>query len=177
MTATDAFQIAQAVLLALGGGAVLVILLSSWLGKIWANHLMAKEAAKYESEIEQLKARLQEQLDRSSHTYHQKIELYKQVSQPLIDLILNIEHKKGLRVEDLHDFDKARLYTTALLGMFAPNDVFDAYNRIIDYIYNAFEGKEQYSFAQFRALGLEFLSEVRKDIGLYSDKVVYKGKR
>ena len=62
MNTTDAFQIAQAVLVALGGGGFLVFALSSWLGKVWANRLMAKETAKYEDEIERLKSQLQEQL-------------------------------------------------------------------------------------------------------------------
>lgn len=177
MTVTEAFETAQAVILALGGGAVLVFAFSSWLGKVWAGRLMAKETAKYEREIEHLKAVLQEQLDRSSQTYRLKIELYKEVSGPIIDLIVKVEHNEGLRVEDVRDFDKDRLYTTALLAMFAPQSVFDAYNRIIDYIYNSFEEKEQYSFPRFRELGLEFLSEVRKDIGLYSDSIAYRGNR
>lgn len=177
MSTTDAFQIAQAVLMALGGGGALVFALSSWLGKVWANRLMAKETAKYEGEIEHLKAQLQEQLDRSSHTYRQKIELYKEVSDPIIDLVVKIEHNQGLQAKDLQDFDKARMSTMALLGMFAPQSVIDAYHRVIDYIYNSFEGKDQYSFPRFRELALEFLTEVRKDIGLYNDKVLYKGNR
>lgn len=177
MTTIEAYEIAQAVIVALGGGALLVFGLSNWLGKVWASTLMAKETAKYGREIENLKARLQEQLDRSSHTYRLKIELYKEVSEPIIDLIVKVEHNEGLRVENVRDFDKDRLYTTALLAMFAPQSVFDAYNRIIDYIYNSFEEKEQYSFPRFRELALEFLSEVRKDIGLYTDSVEYTGNR
>lgn len=69
MSTTDAYQIAQAVLVALGGGGALVFALSSWLGKVWANRLMAKETAKYEDEMVRLKAQLQAELDRSSHTY------------------------------------------------------------------------------------------------------------
>lgn len=177
MTTTEAFEVAQAVIFALGGGAVLVFAFSSWLGKVWADRLMAKETAKYEQEIEHLKAALQQQLDRSSQTYRQKIELYKEVSQPIIDLIIRVEHNEGLPAEHVRDFDKDRLYTTALLAMFAPQSVFDAYNKIIDYIYNSFEGKDQYSFLRFRELGLEFLSEVRKDIGIYTDSVSYRGNR
>jgi len=138
---------------------------------------MASGAAKYDREIEHLKAELQRQLDRSSQTYRQKIELNKEVSQPIIDLIVKVELNEGLNDVDIHAFDKDRLYTTALLAMFAPQNVFDAYNTIIDYIYNSFEEKEEYSFERFRKLGLEFLSEVRKDIGIYSDSIVYKGNR
>ena len=99
MSITDAFQIAQAVLVALGGGGILVFALSSWLGKVWANRLMAKETAKYEGDIEHLKAQLKEQLDRNSHTYRKKIELYKEASEPIIDLIVKVEHNQGLQAK------------------------------------------------------------------------------
>ena len=61
--------------------------------------------------------------------------------------------------------------------MFAPTSVFNKYNGFIDFIYNSFEGKEEYSFSNFRVIALQFLSEIRKDIGIYSDDVSYYGNR
>jgi len=61
--------------------------------------------------------------------------------------------------------------------MFAPQTVFEKYNAMIDYLYDCCEKKSSYSFASLRELALQFLSDVRKDIGLYSDKVAYKGTR
>lgn len=61
--------------------------------------------------------------------------------------------------------------------MFASTQVFNEYNNLIDYVYNAFEGKEVWSFPEFRGRALKFLSLVRADIGLYADSVFYSGSR
>ena len=74
-------------------------------------------------------------------------------------------------------FDKDRLSTTALLAMFAPDVVFNEYNNMIDYVYDAVEGKQKWGFDIFREKALKFLSEVRRDIGLYDDSVSYSGTR
>jgi hypothetical protein len=177
MNTENAFEIAQAVILSLGGGVVIVFAFSNWLGKIWAGRLMASETARHNQNLETLRASLQAQVDHFSQTYKQKIELYKEVSNPLIDLIVKAQHSGGLTPEDLKDFDKSRLTTTALLAMFAPKTVFDEYNNLIDYIYNAFEGKAVWSFPEFRVSALKFLSLVRADIGLYTDVVSYNGTR
>lgn len=177
MSTQIAFEIAGAVLLSLGGGGVIVFALSNWLGKFWADRLMARETARHSQDLAMLNADLQARVDHFSQTYKQKIELYKEVSDPLIDLIVKAQHSGGLTPADLKDFDKSRLTTTALLAMFAPSPVFSEYNNLIDYIYNAFEGKEVWSFPEFRVRALKFLSLVRADIGLYADEVSYTGNR
>ncbi len=177
MSTGIAFEVAGAVLLSLGGGGVIVFALSSWLGKVWAERLMARETARHNQDLATLSANLQARVDHFSQTYKQKIELYKEVSNPLIDLIVKAQHSGGLTSADLKDFDKSRLTTTALLAMFAPAPVFSEYNNLIDYIYNAFEGKEVWSFPEFRVRALKFLSLVRADIGLYEDDVSYSGNR
>ena len=46
MAISEVFGIAAAVITALGGGSVIVLALSSWIGKVWANRLMAQDRAK-----------------------------------------------------------------------------------------------------------------------------------
>ena len=55
---TEVLKIALGVIAALGGGGAIVAGLSSWLGKVWANRLMAEEKIKYEKELERLAKRL-----------------------------------------------------------------------------------------------------------------------
>jgi hypothetical protein len=81
ITVTDAFGIASAVLLSLGGGGAVVVGLSSWLGKVWANRLMQKDIAKHSKELEELKTkfeavnkRLQAELDKTLHVHHVQFE-------------------------------------------------------------------------------------------------------
>ncbi|MDP3655298.1 MAG: hypothetical protein Q8R67_26870 [Rhodoferax sp.] len=171
------FEVASAILLSLGAGGAIVLALSSWLGKIWAERLMAKETAKHNHELEQLRSSLQIQADQSAQTYKQKIDLYKEVGAPLIELLVKTQNIGSITVENRQAFERNRLNTTALLAMFAPAAVFDEYNRIIDYIYNCAEGKDTWSFAAFRDRALKFLSLIRADIGLYNDSLSYNGPR
>ena len=102
----------------------------------------------------------------------QKIALYKEAANPVIELIVKAQHEL-LTLTDLQAFDKDRLSTTALLAMSAPNVVFNEYNNMIDYIYDAVEEKQKWSFDVFRGKALIFLSEIRRDIGLYDDTLSY----
>lgn len=58
MQSSDIWQIAFAVLTSLGGGAVIILGFSSWLGKVWANRLMEAEKASYANALEELKSKL-----------------------------------------------------------------------------------------------------------------------
>ena len=152
------------------GGSAVAIGAVAWLIKSLVSHLLGKD-------VEMFKSRLKYEAEHGNHLLLQKISLYKEVSNPVIDLIVKAQHNGTLTQEDLQEFDKERLSTTALLAMFAPSDVFDEFNVMIDYIYDSFEGKQEWSFNSFREKALSFLSKVRKDIGLYEDQVSYNGSR
>lgn len=152
------------------GGSAVAIGAVAWLIKSLVSHLLGKD-------VEIFKSRLKHEAEHGNHLLLQKISLYKEVSNPVIDLIVKAQHNGNLTQEDLKKFDKERLSTTALLAMFAPSDVFDEFNVMIDYVYDSVEGKEEWSFNSFREKALSFLSKVRKDIGLYEDQVSYNGTR
>jgi len=48
MLKEEIFQIALAIITSLGGSALLVLVFSSWPGKIWAVRILEKERAKYQ---------------------------------------------------------------------------------------------------------------------------------
>ena len=56
MTPRDIFSLATAIIASLGGGAVLVLALSSWLGRVWANRILEGDKAKYAQALEDLKS-------------------------------------------------------------------------------------------------------------------------
>ena len=60
MPITDAWRVALAVLASLGGGGVIVVMLSSWLGKVWADRLMQGDRAKHSEELEKLRSNLEQ---------------------------------------------------------------------------------------------------------------------
>lgn len=54
---SEMLQIALLVLGSLGGGGLIIVGLSGWLGKVWADRITQKERAAYEREIEDFKAK------------------------------------------------------------------------------------------------------------------------
>lgn len=172
---TEAFEIANAVLLALGGGGAIVLALSSWIGKLWAERLLTNERLKNEKQLDQFRAELQSINEKASLNYQKKLDLYKAVIGPLIEISVLI-NKSGLTEQHIDEFDRQRLYITAQLVLFAPQNVVHSFNNIVDYIYNSLENRN-YDFSIFRNMAMSFLSEMRKDIGIYSDSVSYEGSR
>ena len=55
MTFKDLLQIAGLILGSLGGGALLVVALSSWLGHLWASRILQTEKAHLEEKLEALR--------------------------------------------------------------------------------------------------------------------------
>lgn len=175
MLSTNAFEIAQAVLLALGGGGAIVFALSSWIGKVWAQRIFQSETQKYEQQLVKFKAELESIKEKNSLNYQQKLELYKVVSGPIVD-ISALLNRSGLTNEHVAEFDRQRLYITAQLVLFAPKNVVHSFNDLVDYTYNSLDNNN-YDFHIFRDKVMKFLSEMRKDIGIYSDDVAYQGNR
>lgn len=60
----EIFEITAAILASLGGGTAIVFGLSSWLGKVWANRILAKEKAEHSKELEFYKSELNKELER-----------------------------------------------------------------------------------------------------------------
>jgi hypothetical protein len=56
MRFAELVEIVLSVLAALGGGAAIVGAFSNWLGRVWADRLMEKERARYQRELEEIKA-------------------------------------------------------------------------------------------------------------------------
>src|SRR5216683_7228654 len=55
MSGYDVLKIVSTVVLSLGGGGMIVFLLSGWLGRVWANRLMEEDRAKHARALEALK--------------------------------------------------------------------------------------------------------------------------
>ena len=71
-----------------GVGGAIVAGLSSWLGKVWANRLMAEEKAKYEKELERLTKQLERKNYVSKVRFDAEFTIYKELSQVFFDLIV-----------------------------------------------------------------------------------------
>jgi inorganic triphosphatase YgiF len=188
------------VIVALGGGGGIVLGLSNWLGKVWAERLMQKEKATYEreledfkrqslrsleqekalyqKELEDFKSQLSRDSDRTAQTLREKLSLYKEAVPPIVDLVIRSElDPAAVTPLLLGEFERKRIATSAMLGMFAAVPVFDAYNELIDYLFDCLEKKRNFLFPNFRLLSFKLMSEIRKDVGLSEGELVYRGPR
>lgn len=175
MQISEIFQIAQAILLSLGGGAIIVFALSSWLGKVWAERLAANSRLKYEKELEHFKSELKKQSELNNLNYREKIDLYKEAIIPIIEFMERAHRGNGqITKEQFHDFFASSTKITAQLTMFSPKVVFDKYVYFLDYINRSVDGAEEEPFTRFRDIVYLLLSEIRKDIGVHTDEISIK---
>jgi hypothetical protein len=94
----EAFEVASAVLVALGGGAAIVFAFSSWLGKVWANRILEQERVKYSQQLEELKQRLELQLHSGKALFDAEFGIYRELWTHANDLrLLAVNIRSGLR--------------------------------------------------------------------------------
>jgi hypothetical protein len=65
----DIFSVATAVLASLGGAGLLLIALSSWLGKVWASRILERERADLAKSIETTKYELTLSIEHEKHLW------------------------------------------------------------------------------------------------------------
>ena len=85
---TEVLKIVSGVIAVLGGGGFIVAGLSSWLGKVWANRLMAEEKAKYEKELERLAKQLERKNYVSKVRFDAEFAIYQELSKVFFDVVV-----------------------------------------------------------------------------------------
>lgn len=135
------FSTALSIIASLGGGGVIVIACSSWLGKIWANRIFEDERARHQKDIENLKSELSKELGRiskiqdkalhiSKSQYDNEYRIYKEVWGKMYDCIILSEKlypkmeysEKDPDREKQRQIDKYKKYIKA----------FNEYSTIVD---------------------------------------------
>ncbi len=190
---TDVLRIGATILASLGGGGLIVFGLSSWLGKVWATHLMESERQAHAIELEKLRNSLQRLTETELRSLDVQLEITKKehldrvtIYRGAIDLLAGIIAKvvmitlgtRGpLTPEELLTFETQRLRVYAYLAMHAPQSVMDAHDTIMDLTLALVVDGKRTTWPQVRELSLRFLNEVRKDIGIDKEPVTYNGTR
>jgi hypothetical protein len=199
MTTEEIWKTTAAILTALGGGGAIVAAFSGWLGKLWAEKLMAKEKAKHEAELAELRsklernnqdnlARLQTELGIFKDTYlkahNDKVGTYGFVFGVIADFLADLDMIRfGKKPEgDAYDrFNRGRLKAHGYLAMLAPQKVMDAWDTFTDHIFSTLEKNKTDSYhddwKEMRRLGYIFINAIREDVGVDKSPVEYHGKR
>lgn len=128
--------------------------LSAWLGSIWSARILRNEEARQKL----------------------RIELYRQAVDPFIKLYVSGSAGK-LSTEALEAFQLTKLRVASDLTLFASQEVMDAFNGMVDYVSDVSEGKEQGTEQRTIEVASKFLNTARKDIGLGTGSIIYRGHR
>lgn len=199
MDITGAFRVATAVIVALGGGGAIVLALSNYIGKIWADRLMerdryehAKELAKLRADLaaehsrslEELRATMSMDITKRLGAHQDKVVLYRSVADIVLDMViqLHVAQRENRLPADpasqvVLDFERKRLHAYAYLAMFAPQAVMDRYDAIIDHLLAVLGAETPFNFATVRELGLNMINEARTDLGIDPSPIEYRGQR
>ena len=95
MNIDDIFKISTAILASVGGASIIIIGLSTWLGKVWANRILEKDKLKYTSELEVYRSQLQNESQKQnlifSTYYSEQFKLYNNLWVSLSELQTGVE--------------------------------------------------------------------------------------
>lgn len=194
MTLQDILNIALTVIGSIGASSGILFGLSSWLGKVWATRLMDKERHRHDLELAELRSKLEQSNHRSIEGFKTDLTIFKekhlkgfndkiQTYRLMVDIVAEIlgyldthaltGHK--MSEERFEILNKARLRVYGYLGMIAPQKVMDAQDNMFDYLIQVAHGNQPYVWEKVRALALELINEVRRDIGIDSNPIIYSG--
>lgn len=184
------------VLKQLGGAAAIVGGAVSVGCTIWTARIARKEQAEHDQALARLEANLREKIDILLATEQSKLDLLREQGKRLHDdklacyskaiaLIAEFaaeadEVRMGLKTaEDFRDayvrFNRERLPAYSHMALVAPQAVMDSFDRLVEYILELMRGNNVYDFAYIRRLALNWINEARKDIGINSEPIEYRG--
>lgn len=153
----EVIQTALAILGSVGVGGGIVAALSSWLGKVWAERLMAKETAKYREELERLSKQLERKNYVSKVRFDAEFSIYRELSGAFLDVVR--------AQNDLFTFEKmdrvpAEKYEQKKLYEERFGKGADAYNNASTQLHRSAPFIEENIFEQFRNI----LRDVRRQL-------------
>ncbi len=181
MTFHDIISVGAAIILSLGGAGAVLLALSRWFGKIWAEKILASDRAKYERELEELKADLVKNSQKDLKGFQDKLAIYRtvvdQFAEFLHDISMLFEAGRAMQQEKFEMFNKLRMRTYGYLSMLAPQDVMDAHDGLVECLYTMIEGKIPFDWPTIREKCLLMLNAARRDLGLNPSPITYNGSR
>lgn len=191
------FGVAGAIILSLGGGGAIILGLSNWLGKVWADRLMETERAKHSAALERFRDELRRETEKELSAAKNELDIYKEkhlkgysdkiqiyrlvvdvVSEFLgdLDFVYATAQLPPNAAERLDKFNRDRMKAYGYLAMLAPQNVMDAFDALIDHLILVRNGGERYEWQAVRNLAIAMINQVRNDIGMDVTPIQYRGR-
>jgi hypothetical protein len=194
----EVLEIAGAILASVGSAGAIILGLSTWLGKIWANRIMLADRAAHDRELERLRTELRAEAERQQSALQAELDIFsaKHLGAHVdklaayrfaVDLVAGIlahltQYAIGLgdmtrAKEIVNQFEQSRLKLYGYLAMLAPQEVMDAQDALMECILEAIYDGKKHEWREVRELALVLINEIRKDIGVDPRPIAYRGSR
>jgi len=183
MSWEDALKIFATGLVSIGGGSVVVLGLSTWFGKLWADKMLAKQTNKLAAQLESTKRELDVVMQTTLRFQNDKMVIYRAVIDSVARLLASLDsHESGRLVANeagarFDEFNEQRMRVYGYLAMLAPQSVMDAQDELMDHLLEISHGEAAYEWANVREKALGLLNAVRDDIGIDKSPISYNGRR
>jgi len=177
----DVFKLFGAAIVSIGGGGVIIVALSSWLGKVWASRILTQETHQLATQLEAAKRDLDILKETTLRFQNDKILIYRTVIEIVSRLLATLDsHEDGRLVVDeagarFDEFNEQRMRVYGYLAMLAPQSVMDAQDELIDHLLLITHGNATYVWSEVREKALTMLNAVRADIGIGQNPIAYNG--
>jgi hypothetical protein len=170
MSWNEIFKIIGTTIFSVGSASLLIFALSSWLGKVWASRILEKERR----ELDIYKETVLSVRNDKVATYRAAVDVVSHILSALDS------HESGrVTPEDagkiFDNFNEQRMRVYGYLAMLAPQPVMDAQDELMDHVLKITGGTEEYHWELVREKAINFLNEVRKDIGIDKNPISYNG--
>ncbi|WP_375749995.1 hypothetical protein [Vibrio sp. HN007] len=176
------FKVSAGFLASVGSASAIILGLSSWLGKVWAQRILEQEKNRMATELEAVKRDLDLAKDKLLSNHSDKIAIYRMVLDTVADILAAFDANETQKLtpeeatKAFNSFNKNRIRLYGYLGMLAPQEVMDAQDKLVDLLLLVSHGNATYDWEQVRELALGLINEVRKDIGIDKSPISYNGK-
>ena len=175
------FKFVAATMASISTGGAIVFALSSWLGKVWADRILAKEKQRLESDLEKTKRELDVIKETVLRFQNDKILTYRAIVDVVARILSSFDSYQVGRLQPgepegrFDQFNEQRLRLYGYLAMLAPQSVMDAQDQLMDCLLNIANGHAPYEWKTVRELAINLLNEIRKDIGIDKRPIEYRG--
>ena len=186
MTMDEIFKLAAAIIVSLGGSALLLAAFSSWLGGIWAKRMLQDERAKHSETLESLKKELDLLKQKELTRHFDKLAIYKDIIHLVSEMLREFEAVATSRknaispgVEDSFALNRNKAY--GYISLVSNQEVMDKHNEMIDFLMTLMDeelsASWEESWKKMRLKADALLNTMRLDLGIQESKVIYRGSR
>lgn len=175
-------KLITAALASVGAGGAIVFGLSSWIGKVWANRILANEKHKLGTELEKTKRELDIIKETTLRFQNDKIITYRSILDVVARILALLDANRMGRLQGqeagarFDEFNEQRIRVYGYLAMIAPQEVMDANDKLMDYILEITHGTIEYNWNEVRELAIKLLNQIRVDIGIDKNPIEYRGR-